>query len=466
VSYGILLGARLSATLFLDRCEMSDRHEAMGTKKPAHINTSPKERSHRARRWTWWLVPRPFDLMSSLLYLGVLAPYLYSFVTQSGYDPPLRWWQAAFMMVFTFLLLTADRLEYFLYGDETPKGAAVCFLVARVVFIEVLSWLDQFKYTPFLYFIVLFLACLSFGELVGSGLAVLAWIVYFIKHLYYNPSWLSEGAEVQYFTLFTVGIVLVITVARVVSKEKASRRRAEELLAELEASHRQLQEYAGQVAELATVKERNRLARDIHDTLGHFLTVINVQLEKALVFRDKKPQEADQAVSTAKRLAREALRDVRRSVDALRSTQELPEFTSSLTELVEHLQSDTCTVELNIGGEKDSFSEPVLLALYRAVQEGLTNVQRYAGASHIWIDLHFGEQEATLVLRDNGHGFDASSWRQVEPGRDGGYGLQGLQERLELLGGGLQIESSLDQGTMLRVTLPKKGASLINDGRR
>ena len=197
MSYGILLGARLSATLFLDRCEMSDRQEAMGTKKPAHINTSPKERSHRARRWTWWLVPRPFDLMSSLLYLGVLAPYLYSFVTQSGYDPPLRWWQAAFMMVFTFLLLTADRLEYFLYGDETPKGAAVCFLAARVVFIEVLSWLDQFKYTPFLYLIVLFLACLSFGELVGSSLAVLAWIVYFIKHLYYNPSWLSEGAEVH-----------------------------------------------------------------------------------------------------------------------------------------------------------------------------------------------------------------------------------------------------------------------------
>ena len=157
---------------------------------------------------------------------------------------------------------------------------------------------------------------------------------------------------------------------------------------------------------------------------------------------------------------------MRRSVDALRSTQELPEFTSSLTELVERLQSDTCTVELNIGGEKDSFSEPGLLALYRAVQEGLTNVQRYAGASHVWIDLHFGEQEAILVLRDNGHGFDASSWRQVEPGRDGGYGLQGLQERLELLGGGLQIESSLDQGTMLRVTLPKKGASLIDDGRR
>jgi signal transduction histidine kinase len=88
-------------------------------------------------------------------------------------------------------------------------------------------------------------------------------------------------------------------------KEKASRTRAEELFAELEASHRQLKEYAGQVAELATTRERNRLARDIHDTPGHFLTVINVQLEKALAYRETKPQEAGEAISSVKRLADE-----------------------------------------------------------------------------------------------------------------------------------------------------------------
>ena len=114
-------------------------------------------------------------------------------------------------------------------------------------------------------------------------------------------------------------------------------------------------------------------------------------------------------------------------------------------------------------GDEDSFSKQRLLALYRAVQEGLTNVQKHADASHIWIDLHFGEQKATLILRDNGHGFDTTSWQKGEPGSDGGYGLQGLQERLELLGGGLQIESTLVQGTTLRVTLPKNGSMLIDD---
>jgi signal transduction histidine kinase len=440
----------------------------MGTKESAtQMNTSSKSRPNRGRGWTWWLIPKSFYLGSSLLYIGVLVPYLYSFATQSGYTPSLLWWQAAIMIAATVLLFSVDRGEYFLYGgNEPPTRAAIFLLVTRIVFIEVLSWLDQFRYTPFLYLIVLFLAFQYFGELVGYGLAALAWVVYVVKHLYYSPGWLSDGTEVHYLVLFTAGIVLVITLARVVWKEKASRTRAEELFAALEVSHRQLKEYAGQIAELATIKERNRLARDIHDTLGHYLTIINVQLEKALVFRDKKPEEAIQAVSDAKRLASEALQDVRRSVGTLRTTQELPEFIPSLNKLVEHVQSENCTVELNMEGDEDGFSKQGLLALYRAAQEGLTNIQRYADASHIWIDLHFGEQEATLVLRDDGHGFDASSWQPVEPGRDGGYGLQGLQERLELLGGSLQMESSPDQGTMLRVTLPKNRAILINDGLR
>jgi signal transduction histidine kinase len=367
------------------------------------------------------------------------------------------------MTVTSVALLAVDRIEYFFYGDETPRRAAIFLLLTRIVFIEVLCWLDQFRFTPFLYLIVIFLACLYFGELVGYGMALLAWIVYFVKHMFYNPEWLSDGTEVHYLVLFTVGIVLAITIARVVTKEKASRTRAEELLAELEVSHRQLKEYAGQVADLATTRERNRLARDIHDTLGHYLTVINVQLEKALVFREKKPEEADQAIIDAKRLASEALQDVRRSVGALRTTQELPEFTPSLNELVERVRSENCTVELNMEGDEESFSKQRLLVLYRAVQEGLTNTQRHAGASHIWIDLHFGDQEATLILRDDGHGFDTARWQKVGPGLDSGYGLQGAQERLELVGGSLQIESAPGQGTVLRVTLPKNESMQIDD---
>lgn len=368
------------------------------------------------------------------------------------------------MTVTTLLLLGTDRLEYFLYSNETPKRAAILLLGARFVFIEVLCWLDRFQYTPFLYFIVLFLASLSFGELIGYSLMVLIWIVYFIKHLYYSPGWLTNGTELHSLVLFTIGIAMIVIIGRVVAKEKAHRARAEELLTALEESHQQLQDYAGQVAELATTRERNRLARDIHDSLGHYLTVINVQLEKALVFYDKKPGEAIQAVSDAKRLASEALQEVRRSVGALRATQEAPAFLPSVSDLISRVQSETCVVEFHAEGDEERFSRQELLILYRAIQEGLTNIQRHAGASQIWIDLSFAEDEAKLVIRDNGRGFDSAHHRQAEPGHHGGYGLRGVHERLELVGGDLQVESAPGQGTLLRAMLPKKQGACLKRG--
>jgi signal transduction histidine kinase len=416
-----------------------------------YSDTSAKESFHRAYSWTQWLMPKPFDRVSSSLYVGALIPYIYCFVTHSGYEPPLVLWQVMLMIATTAFLLLIDRVEYFLYADATPRNAAIVLLLARIAGIEILSWLDQFRYSPFLYFIVLYLTCMYFGELASYGVAFLVWLVYILKHMHYTPHWLYDATEIHYLVLFTVGIVLITTIARAAAKEKASREHAEELFSALEISHRQLQEYAGQVAELATTRERNRVARDIHDSLGHYLTVINVQLEKALALREKKPEEAVRAVSDAKHLASEALQDVRRSVGALRTLQELPKFSSSLTELVERIRSDTCTVTLNMEGSEDSFPKQGLLALYRAAQEGLTNIQKHASASHIWLDLHFNERDATLSLRDNGQGFDTT--KRV----NGCYGLQGVSERLDLVGGNLQVESMPGQGTTLLVKLLKNG---------
>lgn len=406
------------------------------------------------RRRNWWLLPRPFDLVSSLLYLGVPAPFLYSFFTHSGYTPLLVGWQAVLMLVAVAILLGIDRLEYHLYGEETPRKAAVWLFIARVVLIEIACWLDQFKYSPFLYLILLFLACVYFGDLIGYGMGLLALVVYIVKHFLYNPVWIHDGIELHYLVLFTLGCIFAITIARVVVRERANRKHTEALLAELERSHQQLKDYSVQIAELATTRERNRLAREIHDSLGHYLTVINVQLEKSQAFREKRPQEAERAVGDAKRLASEALQDVRRSVSALRATDELPAFVPALRELVAHIQSEHYPVTLRIEGNEEAYSGQSLLTLYRAAQEGLTNVQKYAGRCQVEIDLCFGEQEATLVLRDNGQGFDPAAQRT---GNEAGYGLPGIQERLELVGGSLTIESAPGQGTTLRVQVPGNG---------
>jgi signal transduction histidine kinase len=191
--------------------------------------------------------------------------------------------------------------------------------------------------------------------------------------------------------------------------------------------------------------------------------VINVQLEKALTFREKRPLEAERAVSDAKRLASEALQDVRRSISALRTTDELPTFIPLISKLVEHVQSEQCPITLHIAGDEAYCSRQSLMTLYRAVQEGLTNIQKHAGASQVWVDLSFGEQEATLVLRDNGRGFDPTN--PQKEGSERGYGLQGVQERLEFVGGSLKVESTPDWGTILVVQIPGNESSQSNHGR-
>ncbi len=418
--------------------------------------SAKQQRRERLRRWTWWLVPKPFDLVTTLLYLSVPVLSIF-FVGDANCDcQQFPAWRVVLLLLATLVLLSIDRVEYMLYGEETPQKVAIALLLTRIVLIEGVAQLDDLHFSPFLYLIIPLLASLYFGIVIGYGFMVFAWGLYVCKELLvYNHNWLRSANGVHDLMIYTLGLIFAMAMANAFLGERCSRSRTELLLQEVEMSHQQLKAYAEQVAELATTKERNRLARDIHDTLGHYLTVINVQLEKALVFRDKKPQEADQAVSDAKRLASEALDDVRRSVAALRTTQDTWPFVPAMVELIEHMQTEQRCVELTLEGSEAGFSKQVLLTLYRAAQEGLTNVQKHSHATQVQVTLQFAEDEAILTLSDNGRGFDTSMLGRQGTLGEGGYGLQGLHERLQLVGGSLQIESGEGSGTRLQARVPK-----------
>jgi signal transduction histidine kinase len=258
---------------------------------------------------------------------------------------------------------------------------------------------------------------------------------------------------------FAMMLLLIFSIAYLIRQERTSRFKAEKLLGDLETSHGQLQEYAEQVAELATIEERNRLAREIHDSLGHYMTVINVQLEKAIAFRDRNPQEADEAVGAAKHLAGQALKDIRRSVGTLRSSPEQFSLAESLNELVGYMESSQFSVELDIEGDEAGFSRQSLTTLYRAAQEGLTNIQKHAQASQATVQVRLEGDEAKLYIIDNGRGFDPTVMENNKNGSH--YGLQGIRERLELIRGSLSLESGPNQGTTLFVTVPKNPLLLV-----
>lgn len=257
----------------------------------------------------------------------------------------------------------------------------------------------------------------------------------------------DENMPVEFF-IMVVGMIVMLTLARTLFREERNRERAEQLLIELEQSQQQL-------TELAKVEERNRIARDIHDSVGHHLMAVTVQLEKAKAYRQINPQEADLALEDAQRAAQSALADVRESVSTLRTSDGQFVLASALTELVERF--DRIQAQLTIEGNEGGYAKPALMALYRAAQEGLTNIEKHASATRVNLDLALGTNYAELTMRDNGVGFSIEELEAKQDARQAHFGLLGLRERVELQGGTLSVDSERDQGTTLTVRIPARG---------
>ncbi|GAA1666539.1 hypothetical protein GCM10009830_10230 [Glycomyces endophyticus] len=257
-----------------------------------------------------------------------------------------------------------------------------------------------------------------------------------------DPDWHGRTEAVADVLMFAIGLVLAVAMASVAVEEQRQRGR-------VEASHARLRAYADQVADLSAAAERGRLARDIHDGLGHHLTAISVLLEKAEAYRERDGAVADAAVADARRSAQRALEEVRASVRTMRADAEPFRLAAALEELA--LRSGRGpAVAVDAAGEERRFGRDALVALYRTAQEGVTNARRHSGAARVEVRLRMDGERARLVVADDGRGFAAGPE---------GAGLAGMRERLELVGGTLAVESAPGAGTRLTAVVPRRGAA-------
>jgi signal transduction histidine kinase len=227
---------------------------------------------------------------------------------------------------------------------------------------------------------------------------------------------------------------------------------------QLKQANTRLREYALRVEELATVQERNRIARDIHDSLGHSLTVFNIHIGAALRLIHTDPPEAEALLLEVKQLGSQTLQEVRESVTMLRAD---PLQGKSLYDAIDSLvrEFDRTT------GIQPTFTYEILaplsvelnFTLYRLIQESLTNIRKHAAASEVTIEIYQTETDIQASVRDNGRGFDL----QHNPS---GFGLQGMQERTLALGGSFKITTALvgkasleeNRGCQMQVVFPAK----------
>jgi signal transduction histidine kinase len=216
------------------------------------------------------------------------------------------------------------------------------------------------------------------------------------------------------------------------------------LLARRERYARQaIERLAAELEELAITRERNRIARELHDSLGHYLTIANVQLEAARSVAEGR----DERLTAVQQLLRDGLREIRLAVSMLReaSSVRLP-FSQAIAELVAESNATGLPADLTTGGTVRPLPGAVGFALYRITQESLTNVRRHAHATKVSIYLDYLPQRVRLSVLDDG----------VGPGNmpPVGSGLSGLRERVELLGGRLTLEAPPQGGFRVSVEIP------------
>lgn len=242
------------------------------------------------------------------------------------------------------------------------------------------------------------------------------------------PHWLRNIAQA------TAAVVFVVVYVGVAQREREARQRTEALSVE--------------VAQLAAANERNRMAREIHDTLGHYLTVIHVQLEAARAVIGTDADRSMLAVTRAQALAKDGLTAVRQSVKALREDASVEGIAEQIASLVDSVRDERFSATFKTSGQPRPVSAAVALALHRTTLEALTNVRKHADAANVEIELAFRDDgRVQLRVHDDGKG-------AVDETVGTGFGLKGIRERAEQLKGSANYRTAPSEGFTLSVELP------------
>lgn len=286
--------------------------------------------------------------------------------------------------------------------------------------------------------------CVLSGAVYGLRGAVKAATLATFLHLAIGVLVWSLQGSVHGFLISLLPRVAVLYGFPVIAGYLADTRRQEHEA--LQDANRQLRGYAATIEQLATSRERVRLARAMHDTLAHTLAALVVQLEAVGALQETDPEAAQAHLAKVSQNARTGLDEARQAIADLRSAPvEEAGLAGALEQLTRRFsQQNGIRTDWHVQGEPTPLLPVQANALYRIAEEALNNVARHADAGHVSVHLSYADG-ITLTMQDDGEGFDPQS---VEPGR---YGLVGIYERATLVDGTVEINSTPEKGTTLTV---------------
>ncbi len=309
-----------------------------------------------------------------------------------------------------------------------------------------------------------FYLSLAFKQLWRYGVTVFFFAVQLGLFYYTPPRAVPPSSANQYELVILLyqlmSIVLMFLFAQLWEQDRRNRDHQAALTAEITASHGELKKFASQVSRTVALEERTRIARDIHDSLGHTLTAASIQLNKAEAFFERDSTVSKKAIADARSTMQEAMVDVRSTLETLNANSEGFDLFVQATKPLESLEQGGVAVERSFSGSSDGFNIAVLLALYRFIQEGATNILKHSEARNAKLTIEFEESWVSAELSDNGRGFVYKSI-QSPAAEFGAYGLSGLADRIALVRGDFSVTSTPGSGTVLRAKLPRDPVSRI-----
>ena len=380
---------------------------------------------------------KPFFVLLTLIFIFI---YVWSIIATPTLREPVR------LILFTVLMILHTVLYWLV-----PRFQHGNWLAGYLVVQGTLAFIIVFLAWNLAPIFGLYLGLI--GETIGLLKKKPGWMAVAVT-AYLALSLINYGVIIGWATWFrwfiAVGPMTIFVFVYVIlyARQSEARAQAQTLLKQLESANRQLTEYASRVEDLTIANERQRMARELHDTLSQGLAGLILQLEAVDAhLASQRPERARTILQQSMEKARGTLAEARQAIDNLRQPVEL-----NLVEVIqgeaEHFSNSTgiaCKPQIDLAID---VPEAVAEAAGRAVSESLTNIARHARAKNVTLHLSGKNKELEIEICDDGRGFDPEA---VQAGH---YGLLGMRERVRLAGGSLEVQSAPSNGTCVRIHFP------------
>lgn len=379
-----------------------------------------------------------FILIGFVIWTAVSLRWILEFIEQSH---PYLWLLSAILVTYGILFGMQPMLT-----KRSPVRANIYLgLQTVLVFVAMLLYFELD------FFALLFLPLGGQTMFLFPRKTALAWIAFLAVAIILGQT-IQFGwpGGLSFTFLYLAGLFFVVSFSTLMIRADEARLQSDRLLDELKQAHLQLQEYAGQAEELATAKERNRLARELHDSVVQTLYGLTLQAEAASrILEAGQTEEVKNYLREIRENSQQTLQETRLLIFELRPPiLEREGLSSALRARLESVESRSgLKTQINLQ-EVGRLPNGIETGLYGISNEALNNVLKHARASEIKVSLKRGTGKIVLEISDNGTGFDPSSEVSY-----GGMGLNGMRERAGQVGGDLQIISG-ETGTNVIVEVP------------